>query len=341
MSEHSAYIVPIDKEVFDKDIKYQILRDQIESSLNLILHNTAVAVERSKLKKVWDSFLDNATTAFGAGAIGLDDSEYAAFLKWISGQEPGARLPWVEKDRLKKVLKTDLSGFSHHVFAIVPRYSSKLDLIREGKEARHPRSGNTYTVMPELANDPAALLKWCITNVQPFPTVIFGHGKITGAIRGYLLNTKAPLPDDHWLRLSYQDGSVGALIDMTPFPKKKEASSYSMELNLGLITNRHFGIDKNIDLYLLRNTEITILGRNYSYAEQEQFAYEKGMELLHKLRKKNSVLINVFPSGLEPANIGLVRAIIENIRMEKGRAFEARIYEYAGKEKYKTYLSFK
>jgi hypothetical protein len=49
----------------------------------------------------------------------------------------------------------------------------------------------------------------------------------------------------------------------------------------------------------------------------------------------------VYPSGLEPANIGLIRSIIDNIKMDKGWAFEARIYEYTGNQEYKTYLSFK
>lgn len=340
MSEHSAFLIPIVNEEFDKNIKFQILRDQIESSIDLISNNTAVVTERSKLKKVWDSFLDNIVAEFGAEAIELDDSEFATFLKWFSAQEPDLRVPWMEKDQLKQVLKTDLSRFNNHVFAIVSRHSSKLDLILERKDSLQARAVNTALVKPEFVGDPVALLKWCITNAQSFPTVIFGHQQITRAVFDYLSNAQNPFPDGHWLCFSYKDGSVGSLIDMTPFPKKSKPTRYLTELNLGLITNRHYKLDENIDLYLLRNTEIGILGKNYSSAEQEQLAYKKGMKLLQQLRQKNSVLINIYPSGLEPANIGLIRAIIENVRMKKSRPFEARIYEYRDK-KYETYLSFK
>jgi len=340
MSKYSAFLIPIVKEEFENNIKFQILRDQIESSIDLISNNTAVAAERSKLKKVWDSFLDNIVTEFGAEAIELDDSEYATFLKWFSAQDIGVRVPWMNKDQLKKVFKTDLSGFNNHVFAIVSRHSSKLDLILERKESLQAYAVNKASVKPECADDPVALLEWCITNAQPFPTVIFGHQQITRAIFDYLSNAQIPFPDGHWLSFSYKDGSVGALIDMRPFHKKNKPARYLMELNLGLITNRHYKLDKNIDLYLLRNTEVSIFGKNYSFAEQEQFAYEKGMNLLQQLRQKNSVLINIYPSGLEPANIGLIRAIIENIRVKRSRPFEARIYEYKDKN-YETYLSFK
>jgi hypothetical protein len=112
------------------------------------------------------------------------------------------------------------------------------------------------------------------------------------------------------IQFAYNDGSIGEkfpLYCLAPITPPKGLPI----IRAALISNRHFELDHDIDICLIRNSEIE-RHEDASIAEQEQLSYEIALHtLLSFLNKSNGLELHLYHTGLEPAVIGTYRAILE------------------------------
>lgn len=124
--------------------------------------------------------------------------------------------------------------------------------------------------------------------------------------------TKLPIEPIN-IRFAYSDGSIGEeypLFCLAP----KEAPEGLPVIKAALISNRHFELDPEIDICLIRNSEIS-RREDASIAEQEQLSFEIACNFLRDcLNKSEGLELHLYHTGLEPAVIGTYRAILKILR---------------------------
>jgi len=112
------------------------------------------------------------------------------------------------------------------------------------------------------------------------------------------------------IRFAYNDGSIGEkvpLFSLAPISPPKGLPV----LKAALISNRHFELDHEIDMCLIRNSEIK-RQEDVSIAEQEQLSYEIAQHaLLEFLNRLDGLELHLYHTGLEPAVIGTYRSVLE------------------------------
>jgi hypothetical protein len=146
----------------------------------------------------------------------------------------------------------------------------------------------------------------------------------------------------------YQDGSQGEpipLFDLAPIERPEKL----LKVNLGTVSMRHTGTDRMVSAYLIMNLEMQ--SRKESGAsEQEAFAYMRTVRFVsdilrvaqgrdrdaiskkdpvytaliehYKIGKTNAngLEISLFQStGLEPATVGIYRALRDLIKQHRGK----------------------
>ena len=122
----------------------------------------------------------------------------------------------------------------------------------------------------------------------------------------------API-EPEWVNVAFEDGSRSA-----PFPLRAlapaERTSDMPVIHAALMSARHFEMDAEVDVTILRNAEISRRG-DVSFAEQEELAFGIASRFLGQcLNRADGLEIHLFHTGLEPAVLGAYRAVVESLR---------------------------
>lgn len=124
--------------------------------------------------------------------------------------------------------------------------------------------------------------------------------------------TKLPIEPIN-IRFAYDDGRIGEKFPLFCLAPKKAPEGLPI-IKAALISNRHFELDPEIDICIIRNSEIS-RREEASFAEQEQLSYNIADRFLRDyLKKSNGLELHLYHTGLEPAVIGTYRAILEILR---------------------------
>lgn len=152
---------------------------------------------------------------------------------------------------------------------------------------------------------------------KPILIFILAFIGICGMIFKKKLKIRQPKPVN--LHFAYQDGSVGGHFPIFSLFKSQEPNKLSI-IKVALISGRHFELDSEIDICLIRNSEIS-RREEASIAEQEHLAYEIAKKFFDKILKKGGLgtEIHLYHTGLEPAVIGTYRAILDTLQNSKFR----------------------
>lgn len=138
---------------------------------------------------------------------------------------------------------------------------------------------------------------------RPVPLGRSRHIEITKALRHFLHD--GPPFTAHFV---YSDGSLSGPITLAALTQR-ETSAATASLTIGLVSCRHFEIDRQIDFYLLRNAEFDRQEAG-QYSDQEQLAYDRARALMADY-VGDALQISLHHTGLEPAAIGFYRALID------------------------------
>ena len=139
------------------------------------------------------------------------------------------------------------------------------------------------------------------------------HGQLVNALHG-LVYGNYTAEDFRRLRVTFPDGSETKpfpLFCLTP-PPPPDPTEYV--LRVGLNSGRHPELDRFIEIYLFRNSEVS---QWESCAEQEEEAFMRSMEFLQHSCLKNGGIIEMYQTGLEPLVLGFYRAVVESARIRQ------------------------
>jgi len=135
------------------------------------------------------------------------------------------------------------------------------------------------------------------------------HGVTTPVLRQFVYDARF---NGGSLPVVFRDGSrpspfpVGRLSDHAEPPPVPE----SQVVRLGLMSFRHPELDFIVDIYVARNKE---LGDHAPYAEGEELAFERTVEVLNDPIAKDGAELWVYHTGFEPMVIGFYRAVVHVI----------------------------
>ncbi|MBT9164667.1 MAG: hypothetical protein DDT22_00728 [candidate division WS2 bacterium] len=156
-------------------------------------------------------------------------------------------------------------------------------------------------------------------------------------------------PELVMLRISYQDGTEGKPFPLFSLPEPKESPEFTnfYEFKIGSISMRHVNLDLITEGYLMTNMMMKKKGRE-SASAQEDYAFRMTWHFLtnfidliqHKrveeiiqevkfrflwnwlkeIREKSYVglKLHIFQTGLEPAVVGMYRAVLEFLQKRRG-----------------------
>lgn len=162
------------------------------------------------------------------------------------------------------------------------------------------------------------------------------HDVITEILHNFVYQYGKPME----VPITYGDGS-----EASPFPlfclktKSEEALNELRKgpvLGVGMMSARHAndGLDFEVKTYWFRNQEIST-GR--TQAEIDKVAYKKSKELFESLRSEGPYRIAFYQTGFQPALVGFLRALAEELRYREAKppSLEVMPYYFMG-EKYKA-----
>jgi hypothetical protein len=113
--------------------------------------------------------------------------------------------------------------------------------------------------------------------------------------------------------VTFQDGSTSVGFPLRALAPTERPSGFPV-MRAALISTRHLEMDKQVDVAVLRNAEISRRG-DVSFAEQEALAFDRGHRFFEDcLRHADGLEVHLFHTGLEPAVLGVYRAIVEVLR---------------------------
>ena len=118
----------------------------------------------------------------------------------------------------------------------------------------------------------------------------------------------------------YMDGSMAESFPFYAF-KNAQAPSPKKEifiLNVGMISDRHPELDSVVDIYWLRNQEISGKGVG---AETDEISYKQSKKLFAQMRTEGDYNIAFYQTGLFPALIGFYRALVEELIFRQNRNY--------------------
>lgn len=146
---------------------------------------------------------------------------------------------------------------------------------------------------------------------RPVPIGTARHPEITLALRAALWAEAGR--DPFTLHLVYgADGSESGPIVLGAVSPRPQPRT-EVEFNVALMSCRHFEIDADVDLYLLRNSEIDRQGAA-TFRDQEELAFKRVSAFLDSHIGARGLHLRLFHTGLEPAVVGAYRAIIGSLR---------------------------
>lgn len=127
----------------------------------------------------------------------------------------------------------------------------------------------------------------------------------------------APIKPRH-VCVTFQDGSKSAGFPLRALAPSDQPTGGSL-LNAALISVRHFEMDKVVEVAVLRNAEIGRRGK-VSFSEQEELAFKRGYQFFEGcLQHTETLEVHLFHTGLEPAVLGVYRAVVELLRNDEHR----------------------
>lgn len=110
----------------------------------------------------------------------------------------------------------------------------------------------------------------------------------------------------------YMDGSRADTFPFYAFKNVKKVRGLDKipVLKVGMISSRHPELDSKVDIYWLRNQEISGKGVG---AETDQISYSQSKQLFAQMRGEGDYNIAFYQTGLFPALIGFYRALAEEL----------------------------
>jgi hypothetical protein len=122
------------------------------------------------------------------------------------------------------------------------------------------------------------------------------------------------------LRIAYSDGS-----EAKPFPvfclsleeKETEQKKSVRPLRMALMSMRHFELDALIDMCWFRNREVS---RSRSLGETDEFCYQLTLKQLDESLRHDSLWVELYHTGFEPAVIGFYRGLVQTLLNQQDKA---------------------
>lgn len=133
------------------------------------------------------------------------------------------------------------------------------------------------------------------------------HSEIARAMRTYLHSDALPPFAQSFV---YSDGSLSGPASLAQLPLRSRPRP-NIELSIGFNSCRHFELDPIVDFYLLRTAEFD-RQESASFGDQERFAYGRAQRLFQRFADK-ALHLRLYHTGLEPAAIGIYRAVIDRL----------------------------
>jgi hypothetical protein len=130
--------------------------------------------------------------------------------------------------------------------------------------------------------------------------------------------------------ITYRDGSSAR-----PFPLRavqmsdREPDDGREVLRMTLLSVRHFDMDCEVDGAWLRNREISL---PRAAALTDELVYQQSIQQFTLVSADEPVTLHLYQTGLEPANIGFYRALVDHHRQQRGHAVAVVPYYFAGIE---------
>jgi hypothetical protein len=197
---------------------------------------------------------------------------------------------------------TVLSSFRQLKVADQPtefHQKSKLEITREALQKALDAVVSGQEMVLNLGN-----FDWGENDPNDIVTECLHEFVFPSAIKG----VKSPL----YVPVVYMDGSMG---ESFPFYAFKDAQTPGLKkeiftLNVGMISDRHPELDSVVDIYWLRNQEISGKGVG---AETDEISYKQSKNLFAQMRTEGDYNIAFYQTGLFPALIGFYRALVEEL----------------------------
>lgn len=113
----------------------------------------------------------------------------------------------------------------------------------------------------------------------------------------------------------YRDGSRARPFPLGAVPMSNDVSELGRTLRFALLSIRHVQLDPVVDGAWLRNAEVS---RPRAMALTDELVYLESRKQLRALTDRGPVTIVMFQTGLEPAIVGLYRAVVHHLLERPG-----------------------
>ena len=155
------------------------------------------------------------------------------------------------------------------------------------------------------------------------------HEVITEVLREFINTDNSLFSEPVYIQVVYTDGSRGRPFPLVCIPEKGE---YVTDLFLGveplkaaLLSMRHLALDRDVDMAWFRNREVS---KARSFGETDEFCYQQSLRQLRDARSEGTLNLHIYQTGLQPAVIGLYRAVVEEIIERKGTNFPLKVVPF-------------
>jgi hypothetical protein len=208
----------------------------------------------------------------------------------------------------------DLGGFITTTDIFYGKLNNESIPILKKKNSKFPDFLYLLDDIRFKTNSLTPKIKYAFSKGEPIGSSdkIDRHAKLIKSIHDFVFKTGNASDNNIFVRFAYDDGSVGGEFYLFCLNEITEPV-FTVNLHVGLISNRHHELDLIIDYYLIRNSEIS-KGEDVFISEQEQIAYKKALDFFELLLSRSNIKtiykINLYHTGLEAAVIGTYRAII-------------------------------
>jgi hypothetical protein len=144
---------------------------------------------------------------------------------------------------------------------------------------------------------------------MPLNVSRFGHGDIVDGLHRVLHSDRWPATIRSSIRILTADGSEAARFPLVHLGSEPRWDPSLRPLRVGFVSGRHPELDRVVDFYLLRNSEIRRFDVN---AELEQEVYERARRLFDEAAATGVRAVEALHTGLETVTIGFYRAVVEH-----------------------------
>jgi len=116
------------------------------------------------------------------------------------------------------------------------------------------------------------------------------------------------------VRICHGDGSESVPIRLRRFGTAPEWDVTVRPLRVGFVSGRHVELDRIVDFYLLRNSEIRQFD---SSADLEQEVFDRAVRLFGEAADAGYTHIEAIHTGLEAVTLGFYRGVIEHAHAQR------------------------